>query len=71
MNPPENREQMAEIMFETFGVKGLYIGVQAVMSLYSNWAVSKKGSLQRKLGLTGTVCDSGHDVTHVIPIYQG
>ena len=36
MNPPENREQMAEIMFETFGVKGLYIGVQAVMSLYSN-----------------------------------
>ena len=47
MNPPENREQIAEIMFETFGVKGLYIGVQAVMSLYSNWAVSKKGSLQR------------------------
>jgi len=27
MNPPENREQMAEIMFETFGVKGLFIGV--------------------------------------------
>lgn len=27
MNPPENREQMAEIMFETFNVKGLYIGV--------------------------------------------
>lgn len=27
MNTPENREQMAEIMFETFGVKGLFIGV--------------------------------------------
>lgn len=27
MNSPENREQMAEIMFETFGVKGLFIGV--------------------------------------------
>lgn len=27
LNSPENREQMAEIMFETFGVKGLFIGV--------------------------------------------
>jgi actin-related protein 3 len=27
MNSPENREQMAEIMFETFGAKGLFIGV--------------------------------------------
>lgn len=35
MNSPENREQMAEIMFETFGVKGLFIGVQAVLALYS------------------------------------
>jgi actin-related protein 3 len=26
-NTPENREMMAEIMFETFGVKGLFIGV--------------------------------------------
>lgn len=27
MNPPENRENIAEIMFETFNVKGLHIGV--------------------------------------------
>jgi len=27
LNTPENREQMAEIMFETFNVKGLFIGV--------------------------------------------
>lgn len=27
MNTPENREQMAEIMFETFNVKGLFVGV--------------------------------------------
>ena len=27
MNPPENREKMAEIFFETFNAKGLYIGV--------------------------------------------
>lgn len=28
LNPPENREETAEIMFETFGVAGLFIGVQ-------------------------------------------
>jgi len=28
LNAPENREYTAEIMFETFNVKGLYIAVQ-------------------------------------------
>ena len=68
MNPPENREQIAEIMFETFNVKGLHIGVQAVMSLISNWEVAPPDSNQKKIGLTGTVCDSGDGVTHVIPV---
>ena len=27
MNPPENREKLAEIFFETFNVKSIYIGV--------------------------------------------
>ena len=35
MNTPENREQMAEIMYETFNVKGLFIGVQATLALYA------------------------------------
>lgn len=38
MNTPENREQMAEIMFETFNVKGLFIGVQATLALYAQMA---------------------------------
>jgi actin-related protein 3 len=33
MNSPENRENMAEIFFETFNVPGLFIGVQAVFAL--------------------------------------
>jgi actin-related protein len=33
MNPPENREAVAEIFFETFNVPGLFIGVQAVFAL--------------------------------------
>lgn len=68
MNPPENRENIAEIIFETFNMKGLYIGVQAVLALYSNWEVAPSDSMQKKIGLTGTVCDSGHGVTHVIPV---
>ena len=44
MNSPANREQMAEIMFETFNVKGLHIGVQATLALYSSWFNSAPGS---------------------------
>jgi hypothetical protein len=33
MNPPENRESVAEIFFETYNVPGLFIGVQAVFAL--------------------------------------
>ncbi len=44
LNPPENREAAAEIMFETFNVPGLHIGVQAVLALYAAFAASKDGS---------------------------
>ena len=37
LNTPENREYTAEIMFESFNVPGLYIAVQAVLSLAASW----------------------------------
>jgi len=46
-------------MFETFGVPGLYIAIQAVLSLYSAGK------------FTGIVCDSGDGVTHFVPIFDG
>lgn len=30
LNTPENREYLAEIMFESFNVPGLYIAVQVI-----------------------------------------
>ena len=59
MNPKENREKMAQIMFETFNVPGLYIAIQAVLSLYSAGK------------FTGIVADSGDGVTHFVPIFDG
>eukprot|EP00873_Tetraselmis_striata_P011687 jgi/Tetstr1/431951/TSEL_021428.t1 len=66
MNPPENRERTAEVMFETFGVSGLYIGVQAVLALAGSSA--SKGSAQP---LTGVVLDCGDGVSHVVPVVDG
>ncbi|KAJ2694252.1 Arp2/3 complex subunit, actin nucleation center, partial [Coemansia spiralis] len=66
LNAPENREQMAEIFFESFNVQGLYIAVQAVLALAASWTA--KNSQQT---LTGTVIDSGDGVTHVIPVAEG
>ncbi|KAJ3384551.1 Actin- protein 3 [Lobulomyces angularis] len=66
LNAPENREFTAEIFFESFGVKGLYIAVQAVLALAASWTHKES---QRTL--TGTVIDSGDGVTHVIPVAEG
>lgn len=69
LNPPENREYTAEIMFETFNVPGLHIGVQAVLALAASVASNKKSQVAS--ALTGTVIDIGDGVTHVIPVSDG
>ncbi|KAI9667589.1 MAG: Arp2/3 complex subunit, actin nucleation center [Bathelium mastoideum] len=67
LNPPENRENTAEIMFESFNCAGLYIAVQAVLALAASWTSTKV----TENSLTGTVIDSGEGVTHVIPVAEG
>jgi actin, other eukaryote len=59
LNPRANREQMARIMFETFGAAAVYVQIQAVLSLYSAGRT------------TGVVLDSGDGVTHTVPVYEG
>jgi len=62
---------MAEIWFETFDCRGLFIGVQAVLALYAGVYASKTSGEITSAELTGTVVDSGDGVTHVIPISHG
>ena len=59
LNPRENRDIAAQILFETFNVPALYTSVQAVLSLYASGKT------------TGLVLDSGDGVSHAVPVFQG
>eukprot|EP00927_Polykrikos_kofoidii_P067769 TRINITY_DN63210_c0_g1_i1.p1 TRINITY_DN63210_c0_g1~~TRINITY_DN63210_c0_g1_i1.p1 ORF type:complete len:426 (-),score=92.77 TRINITY_DN63210_c0_g1_i1:28-1305(-) len=69
-NTPEARELTAEIMFETFNVKGLHMAVQAVLALYAQWR-SQDPAPGTGADLTGLVVDAGDGLTHVIPVADG
>ncbi len=58
-NPKTNREKMTQLMFENFNTPGIYIAIQAVLSLYSAGKT------------TGIIMDSGDGVSHFVPIYEG
>ena len=59
MNTRANREQLAQIMFETFKVPGLCIANTAVLSLFSSG---------RTRGVTVEV---GGGIMHTVPIFEG
>ena len=54
-----SREKMAEIVFEEINAPEFYVGITAVCALYAFGRT------------TGIVLDSGHTVTHSVPIYEG
>lgn len=59
INLKASRDNMGEYFFETFGVPLFYVADQSVMSLYASGRT------------TGVVLQSGHDMTYIVPIYQG
>lgn len=58
-NPKTHREKLAELLFETFNFKSLFIGVQGILSLYSSGH------------FTGICLEIGDGATQVAPIYKG
>ncbi|XP_069804550.1 actin-related protein T2 [Dendropsophus ebraccatus] len=59
LNPTNNRETMAEVMFESFNVPAMYVELQATLSLYASGRTS------------GLVMDVGDGVTTAYPIFEG
>lgn len=59
LNPRQNRDTAAQILFEQFNVPAVYMSIQAVLSLYASGRT------------TGIVLDSGDGVTHAVPVYEG
>lgn len=44
MNPKANRQKMAEVMFEEYGFGGVYIAIQAVLTLYAQGRFLLRGT---------------------------
>lgn len=40
MNPKVNRQRMCQVMFEEYGFDGVYVAIQAVLTLYAQGEVS-------------------------------
>lgn len=59
LNPRNNRDTAAQILFEQFNVPAVYMSIQAVLSLYASGRT------------TGIVLDSGDGVSHAVPVYEG
>lgn len=59
LNPRQNRELAAQVLFEQFNVPAVYMSIQAVLSLYAGGRT------------TGMVLDCGDGVSHAVPVYEG
>ena len=59
LNPMANREQTAEIFFETYRAPAVYFSPPSILSLYASGRT------------TGVVLDVGEGVTHCVPVYEG
>jgi centractin len=58
-NPRKNRDQIAEIYFESMRAPALFFTPSSVLSLYASGRT------------TGVVLDVGEGVSHAVPVYEG
>ncbi|KAJ5070114.1 actin [Anaeramoeba ignava] len=59
LNPKANREKLTQIMFETFGIPAMYLGMTSTLAIYSSGRT------------TGVTVEIGDGVSHSVPIYEG
>ena len=59
LTPRGNTESLTQIFFESFEVPAFYVAQQSILSLFASGFT------------TGIVVDSGDQVTHTVPIYDG
>ena len=59
LNNRRNRDQIAEIFFESIRAPALFFSPPSVLSLYASGRT------------TGVVLDVGEGVTHAVPVYEG
>eukprot|EP00727_Mastigamoeba_balamuthi_P012718 m51a1_g8069 putative actin (288) ;mRNA; r:167938-168940 len=59
LNPPANRERMAQVAFENLHVPALHVDLQAFLALYA----SGRG--------TALIVDVGDTACHLAPVYEG
>lgn len=67
-------EKITKIMFETFKVKGFYLGAQTILPFYYKNYLEHNRSIDRSkllAGTTGIIVDIGYDTTYIIPHYEG
>jgi actin-related protein 3 len=65
LNPPENREATAEIMFEKFNVPYLDMPLSGWLDMAASW------ESESQISETGIVVDSGYSLTRIIPVIHG
>ncbi|KAM3855839.1 actin-like protein 9 [Vipera latastei] len=59
LSPTTNREKLVEVVFESLSFPKVYVAYQSVLSVYAHGKIS------------GLIVDTGHAVTHTVPVYQG
>lgn len=70
MNPKRNREKMCEVMFEKYGFNGVYISIQAVLTLYAQGRWNRGGRQGRGREYWGGILAAAAIYIYIYPAFK-